>query len=57
MSSGEPADEPGWQDTVLLNGDDEVVLYSELDNPGRWMTHCHILEHAERGMMTELVVE
>ena len=55
--NSEPADEPGWQDTVLLNGDDEVVLYSELDNPGRWMTHCHILEHAERGMMTELVVE
>jgi FtsP/CotA-like multicopper oxidase with cupredoxin domain len=24
--------------------------------PGRWMFHCHILEHAERGMMGELVL-
>ncbi len=23
---------------------------------GRWMYHCHILEHAERGMMGELEV-
>jgi hypothetical protein len=27
-----------------------------MDNPGRWMAHCHILEHAELGMMSELVV-
>ncbi|MCK6586366.1 MAG: multicopper oxidase domain-containing protein [Polyangiaceae bacterium] len=26
------------------------------DNPGMWMFHCHILEHAERGMMGELEV-
>jgi FtsP/CotA-like multicopper oxidase with cupredoxin domain len=23
---------------------------------GRWMMHCHILEHAEAGMMTTLEV-
>jgi FtsP/CotA-like multicopper oxidase with cupredoxin domain len=55
--NGVAADEPGLYDTVLLHGDDELLLYTRLDNPGRWMTHCHILEHAERGMMTELVVE
>ena len=27
-----------------------------IDSPGRWMYHCHILEHAERGMMGELEV-
>lgn len=56
---GEPADETqaGLMDTWLMEGLDEVVLYTELDNPGRWMAHCHILEHAELGMMTELVVE
>lgn len=27
------------------------------DNPGTWMTHCHVLPHAEGGMMTLLVVE
>ena len=24
---------------------------------GRWMFHCHILEHAERGMMGELALD
>ncbi|WP_309893668.1 multicopper oxidase domain-containing protein [Archangium sp.] len=24
--------------------------------PGMWMSHCHILEHGERGMMGELDV-
>ena len=26
------------------------------DRPGTWMFHCHILDHAEAGMMGELVV-
>ena len=55
--NGEPSAEPGLRDTVLVEGLDELVLYSELENPGRWMTHCHINEHAELGMMTELIVE
>jgi len=55
--NGEPADEPGLRDTVLVEGEDELWLYTELENPGRWMTHCHINEHAELGMMTELIVE
>ncbi|MCB9762549.1 MAG: multicopper oxidase family protein [Alphaproteobacteria bacterium] len=54
---GEPVDFPGLLDTWQVNGGQRVELYSELENPGRWMSHCHILEHAERGMMTELVVE
>jgi FtsP/CotA-like multicopper oxidase with cupredoxin domain len=24
---------------------------------GRWMLHCHIIQHAEAGMMSELLVE
>ena len=55
--NGEPADDPGLMDTVLLGGGQELLLYTEFENPGRWMTHCHILEHAELGMMTEIVVE
>jgi FtsP/CotA-like multicopper oxidase with cupredoxin domain len=27
------------------------------NNPGEWMAHCHILPHAEGGMMTMLMVE
>ena len=55
--NGEAVDEPGWMDTVMVNSRDELVLGTYLDNPGRWMLHCHILEHAEMGMMTELIVE
>ena len=34
-----------------------VRLLVEADNPGDWMTHCHILPHAHGGMMTVLRVE
>jgi FtsP/CotA-like multicopper oxidase with cupredoxin domain len=27
------------------------------NNPGEWMAHCHILPHAEGGMMTMLMIE
>jgi FtsP/CotA-like multicopper oxidase with cupredoxin domain len=47
----------GLRDTVLVDGDDELRIYTGFENPGRWMAHCHILEHAELGMMTEMVVE
>jgi FtsP/CotA-like multicopper oxidase with cupredoxin domain len=32
-----------------------VVRYE--DRPGNWMFHCHILEHAELGMMGMLMLE
>ena len=41
-------------DTLLINGDETVVLETDFANAGRWMAHCHILEHAELGMMTEI---
>jgi FtsP/CotA-like multicopper oxidase with cupredoxin domain len=49
--------EPGLKDTVLVPGMETVEIVAYMDNPGRWMAHCHILEHAELGMMTEIVVE
>jgi len=48
-SSGEML--PGQMDTLLIEGDEEVVLWTEFTNIGSWMSHCHILEHAELGMM------
>jgi FtsP/CotA-like multicopper oxidase with cupredoxin domain len=44
-----PFDE--WRDTVFLAPLDEVVIAFVADNPGDWMFHCHILEHAASGMM------
>lgn len=55
-SGGEPALHVGWKDTVNLPGKQTVVLGVRYGEPGTWMYHCHILEHAERGMMAELTV-
>ena len=48
--------EEGLKDVVLVPGMETVELRAHLDNPGRWMAHCHILEHAELGMMGEFLV-
>jgi FtsP/CotA-like multicopper oxidase with cupredoxin domain len=32
------------------------VAVSFDDRPGSWMFHCHILDHADMGMMALLVV-
>jgi FtsP/CotA-like multicopper oxidase with cupredoxin domain len=48
--------QPGHKDTALVAvGETEEVIAS-LDNPGTWMIHCHILEHAELGMMAQIEV-
>jgi FtsP/CotA-like multicopper oxidase with cupredoxin domain len=49
-------EQPGRKDTVLLPGLSSVEIIATMDNPGRWMAHCHILEHAELGMMGEILV-
>jgi len=46
----------GWKDTVNVPREQTVRLAVALGSVGRWMYHCHILEHAERGMMGELLV-
>lgn len=35
---------------------EEVHVAFVADNPGSWMFHCHILEHQEGGMMSEVEV-
>ena len=45
------------EDTWNLAIRDIVRVRVETTNRGDWMTHCHILEHAEAGMMTVLRVE
>lgn len=54
--NGKKAFEPGLKDSVLVRGNETVVIRAYFDNPGQWMAHCHILEHAELGMMGEIVV-
>jgi FtsP/CotA-like multicopper oxidase with cupredoxin domain len=46
-------DEPyrPFRDTVLLGIDETVEIAFVADNPGKWMVHCHVLEHQGSGMM------
>lgn len=50
--NGTPVDEQHWRDTVLLHAQETVDVGAVPLDPGQWMLHCHILEHAESGMMT-----
>lgn len=47
---------PGLRDTVLVPAAKPIEIIAYLDNPGMWMAHCHILEHAEVGMMAHIMV-
>ena len=50
-----PPEESGWEDSVLVNDEREVVIaarfntYAAEDIP--YMFHCHILDHEDLGMM------
>jgi FtsP/CotA-like multicopper oxidase with cupredoxin domain len=52
-----PLDPLEWKDTVNVPvyGTVKVVVRYD-DRPGMWMFHCHILDHAEAGMMGSLMV-
>ena len=50
--NGKPALEPHWRDTVLVHRKETVDIALIPNDIGRWALHCHILEHAESGMMT-----
>ncbi len=41
-----------WRDSVLLERGEEMQVAFVADNPGKWMLHCHMLEHQAGGMMT-----
>ncbi len=46
----------GWKDTIDIAPHSTVRLAVPYGEPGRWMFHCQIPEHAERGMTGDLVV-
>jgi FtsP/CotA-like multicopper oxidase with cupredoxin domain len=53
---GSPPDHQGWKDTLNLKHPAAYRIAIRYGSAGRWMYHCHILEHAENGMMAELVL-
>jgi FtsP/CotA-like multicopper oxidase with cupredoxin domain len=48
---------PWWADTLNLAPGDRYEVAFRADNPGLWMFHCHHLEHAANGMVTNLAYE
>jgi len=54
--NGAAVDEPFFRDTVLVHAKETVDIGVVPEDVGRWMMHCHILEHAEAGMMTTVAV-
>lgn len=54
--NGQPVDEPFFRDTVLIHARETVDIGLVPLDEGHWMMHCHILEHAEAGMMTMIDV-
>jgi FtsP/CotA-like multicopper oxidase with cupredoxin domain len=53
---GRPARHREWLDTVLMPPHTRAEIAFVADNPGNWMIHCHILEHAHSGLMAVIRV-
>ena len=51
---GEVPPHEGWKDTVNVPQKQTLRFAVAYGEEGTWMYHCHVLEHAERGMMGEL---
>jgi FtsP/CotA-like multicopper oxidase with cupredoxin domain len=55
--NGVPEPFPSWKDTVNVPKHETVRLIVKFaDYPGKWMFHCHILDHEDHGMMGVLEV-
>ncbi len=53
---GKPTPGLAWRDTLVMDAQQRIKVAFVADNPGKWMLHCHMLEHQETGMMTWLEV-
>ncbi|AIW15464.1 multicopper oxidase family protein [Vibrio tubiashii] len=55
--NGKKVDEPFHTDTVLLGKNGTAIAAFVADNPGRWMYHCHVIEHMKTGLMGYIEVK
>jgi len=53
---GTPVHPIAWKDTVSVPADTTMRFLVKFDRPGSWMFHCHILDHAEAGLMSTVDV-
>jgi FtsP/CotA-like multicopper oxidase with cupredoxin domain len=55
--AGQPLRPLAWKDTVNVPLEGAVKLIVRFDErPGHWMYHCHILDHADGGLMGTVMV-
>jgi len=56
--NGVPEKDRRWKDTVNVPKHEVVRFIVKFDDfPGKWMYHCHILDHEDHGMMGILEVK
>jgi FtsP/CotA-like multicopper oxidase with cupredoxin domain len=55
--SAPPINERGWKDTVLVYPYETVRVLVQFQKKGKFVYHCHILEHDDMGMMGSFVVK
>lgn len=48
---GIPVNDTMWRDTALVFPNESVDIGLIAEGKGSWVNHCHILEHAEAGML------
>jgi FtsP/CotA-like multicopper oxidase with cupredoxin domain len=53
---GVPVRPLAWKDTIHVPVDATRRFLVKFDRPGSWMYHCHILDHAEIGLMSTVDV-
>ena len=53
---GDPVRPLAWKDTINVPPDTTVRFLVRFDRQGSWMYHCHILDHAEAGLMSTVDV-
>jgi len=54
---GKPNTNLQWKDTTLVKNGEKIEILIEMTNVWTWMSHCHIAEHLQSGMMMTFKVE
>ena len=45
-----------WHDTVLMEKNEKLTIRFQAGLPGKWLLHCHMIEHQAAGMVTWIEV-
>jgi len=54
--AGKPVADAPWRDTELVMPGERVAIAFVAGGPGKWLFHCHMLEHQAGGMITWIEV-